>query len=98
MARSWSLSEVKASWGLSLVPFPGIHIDRITGNANRTLCFLRRNIKTTMSEVQETAYNTLCRPRVEYASAVLDHHTKVRTSQIKQVQRRKGFSLDSQQL
>ena len=64
------------------------HVDRITGNANRTLGFVRRNIKTKMSKVRETAYNTLVRPQLEYASAVWDPHTKVRTSQIEQVQRR----------
>ena len=64
------------------------HVDRITGNANRTLGFVRRNIKTKMSKVRETAYHTLVRPQLEYASAVWDPHTKVRTSQIEQVQRR----------
>ena len=62
------------------------HVDRITGNANRTLGFVRRNIKTKMSKVREKAYNTLVRPQLEYASAVWDPHTKVRTSQIEQVQ------------
>ena len=64
------------------------HVDRITGNANRTLGSVRRNIKTKMSKVRETAYNTLVRPKLEYASAVWDPHTKVRTSQIEQVQQR----------
>ena len=64
------------------------HVDRITGNANRTLGFVRRNIKTKMSKVRETAYNTLVRPQLEYASAVWYPHTKVRTSQLEQVQRR----------
>ena len=64
------------------------HVDRITGNANRTLGFVRWNIKTKMSKVRETAYNTLVRPQLEYALAVWDPHTKVRTSQIEQVQQR----------
>ena len=64
------------------------HVDRITGNANRTLGFVRRNIKTKMSKVRETAYNTLVRPQLEYALAVWDPHTNVRTTQIEQVQRR----------
>ena len=64
------------------------HVNRITGNANRTLGFVRRNIKTKMSKVRKTAYNTLVRPQLEYASAVWDPHTKVRTSQLEQVQRR----------
>ena len=48
------------------------HIHRITGSANRTLGFVRRNIKTKMPKVRETAYNTLVRRQLEYASAVLD--------------------------
>ena len=40
------------------------HIDRITGSANRTLGFVRRNIKTKMSKVRKTAYNTLVRPQL----------------------------------
>ena len=51
------------------------HVDRITGNANRTLGFIRRNIKTKMPRVCETAYNTLVRPQLEYASFVWDPNT-----------------------
>ena len=47
----------------------------ITGNANPTLSFVRPNIKTKMSKVRETAYTTLVRPQLEYASAVWDPHT-----------------------
>ena len=52
------------------------------------LVFIWRNIKTKMPKVRETAYNTLVWPQLEYASAVWDPHTKVRISQIEQVQRR----------
>ena len=64
------------------------HVDRITGNANRTLGFIRRNIKTKMSGVCETAYNTLVRPQLEYASVVWDPHTDRRINKIEQIQKR----------
>ena len=64
------------------------HIDRITGIANNTLGFLKRNIKTKLPEVRETAYNTLVRPKLEYASPIWDPHTKDKISQIEKVQRR----------
>ena len=41
-----------------------------------------------MSKVRETAYNTLVRPQLEYASAVRDPHTKEQITQIEKVQRR----------
>ena len=53
------------------------HIDRVTANANRTLGFIWRNIKTKMPKVREAAYNSLVRPKLEYASAAWDPHTKV---------------------
>ena len=46
------------------------HIDRITGYANRTLGFIRRNICTKLTKVRETAYNTLVRPQLEFASPI----------------------------
>ena len=64
------------------------HIDRVTANANRTLGFIRRNIKAKMPKVREAAYNTLLRPQLIYTFAVWNPHTKVRISQIEQVQRR----------
>ena len=64
------------------------HIDRITGNANSTLGFLKRNIKTKLPKVRETAYNTLVRPKLEYASSIWDPYTKDKISQIEKVQLR----------
>ena len=58
------------------------HIDRIASTANRTLGFVRGNIKSKVSKVRETAYNTLVRPQLEYASAVWDPHNKGQISQI----------------
>ena len=64
------------------------HIDRITGNANSTLGFLKRNIKTKLPKVRETTYNTLVRPKLEYVSPMWDPHTKDKISQIEKVQLR----------
>ena len=64
------------------------HIDRVVGNANRSLGYIRRNIKSKDQEVRESAYNTLVRPQLEYASAVWDPHTKDHISKIEMVQRR----------
>ena len=55
------------------------NIDRINGNANRTLGFLKRNIKAKPWVRETTAYNNLVRPRLEYVASVWDPHTKEKT-------------------
>ena len=75
---------VDISNGLSWNP----HIDRITGNANRTLNFIQRNIKTKNQKVRETAYNTMVRPQLEYAAPVWDPYFKEKILQLEKVQRR----------
>ena len=60
----------------------------LVANANRSLGFIRRNIRTKSPKVQEMAYQTLVRPQLEYASAVWDPHTKEKTHKIEMVQRR----------
>ena len=62
------------------------HIDRITGNANRTLGFIRRNIRTKLPKVRETAYNTLVRPQLEYTSPIWDPSSKRKVLQIEKIQ------------
>ena len=64
------------------------HIGRVVGNANRSLGYIRRNIKSKSKDVRESAYNTIVRPQLEYASAVWDPHTKEHISKIEMVQRR----------
>ena len=44
------------------------HVDRVATNANRSLGFITRNIKTKSPKVQEMAYQTLVRPQIIYAS------------------------------
>ena len=60
----------------------------MVNNANRTLGYIRRNIKCQNTDVRESAYNTLVKPQLEYASAVWDPHTKERISKIEMVKRR----------
>ena len=63
------------------------HVDRITNSANKTLGFIKRNVRTKMSGVREATYNTLVRSQLEYAAAIWDPYTKVKTEQIEKVQR-----------
>ena len=64
------------------------HINSITGNANRSLGFIKRNVKTKKEAVKELAYKTLVRPQVEYASSVWSPHTKQNISKLEMTQRR----------
>ena len=59
-------------------------IGRVVGNANRSLCYIHRNIKS--KDVRESALNTISRPQLEYASAVWDLHTKEHVSKSEMVQ------------
>ena len=64
------------------------HINRITTNSNRTLGFLKRNIRIKHEKVRSLAYKTLVRPQLEYASSVWSPHTQVNTHKLEMVQRR----------
>jgi hypothetical protein len=64
------------------------HITNITTKANRSLGFLRRNLRINSTELKSTAYFSLVRPLVEYSSTVWDPFTKADIKQIEQVQRR----------
>ena len=55
------------------------HVDRITANADRSLGFIKQNIKTKPPQIREMAYLSLVRPQLEYALAVWDPHTKDKT-------------------
>lgn len=64
------------------------HINEITKKANRTLGFVKRNIKTKNQSVKELAYKTLVRPQVEYASTVWSPFTKQNIQKVEMLQRR----------
>ena len=48
------------------------HISNMCTKANRTLCFLRRNLYQCPQDVKEAAYRRLLRPILEYGSCVWD--------------------------
>jgi hypothetical protein len=64
------------------------HITNITNKANRTLGFLRRNLQINHPQLKTTAYNSLVRPSVEYATTVWDPYTKDNIRKVEMVQRR----------
>ena len=64
------------------------HIANIASKANRTLGFLRRNLKVGSKKIKEQAYNTLVRPSMEFASPVWDPYTDKDINTLEAVQRR----------
>ena len=48
------------------------HIDVRTAKANRSLGFLKRNLKVTSSVLREKAYMGFVRPQIEYGAAIWD--------------------------
>ncbi|KAL8615930.1 hypothetical protein ACOMHN_034606 [Nucella lapillus] len=64
------------------------HINNIVSKANKTLGFLRRNLKIPSRSVKEQAYKAFVRPILEYASSVWDPHTQKNIDKLEAVQRR----------
>ncbi|XP_076455765.1 uncharacterized protein LOC143290299 [Babylonia areolata] len=64
------------------------HISNTTNRANKTLGFLRRNLRVGSINIKETAYKALVRPTLEYVSPVWDPHTAKNIDSIEKVQRR----------
>ena len=63
-------------------------MSQITSQANRTLGFVKRNVRTKNQSVKESVYRTLVRPQAEYASTVWNPYTKQKIQKIEMVQRR----------
>ena len=64
------------------------HIDNVTNKANRTLGFVKRNLKIDSIKIKENAYKALIRPQVEYAALIWDPYTDKNINKIEAVQRR----------
>ena len=64
------------------------HINTITVKANRTLGFLRRNMRGCKSSARAAAYQGLVRPTLEYAYSTWDPWNSGNIQQVEKVQRR----------
>ena len=64
------------------------HIDHITAKANRSLGFVKRNLKRCPENIKEQAYKSLVRPHLEYASTVWPPHQKHQIDKLEAVQRK----------
>ena len=64
------------------------HIKKIVTKANKSLGFLRRNLKVKSKKQKQTAYLSIVRPCLEYSSSVWDPNTQENIKKIEAVQRR----------
>jgi hypothetical protein len=64
------------------------HIEKTASKANRTVGFLRRNMRDCSKRVRNAAYVSLARPVVEYACVAWDPHTTEDINRLDQMQRR----------
>jgi hypothetical protein len=52
------------------------HANNIVANANKGLGFLKRNLKTSNTNIKSQAYLSLVRPKLEYACSVWNPHSQ----------------------
>ena len=64
------------------------HISNICSKANKTLGFLRRNLRISNPKVKRMAYQAMVRPILEYSSPVWDPFTADLVDTLEKVQRR----------
>ena len=64
------------------------HVQGIAAKANKTLGFIRRNIKVNNKKLKGAAYKALVRPILEYGSAAWDPYTQEDIDILERVQRR----------
>ena len=74
------------------------HIDTITSKANRTLGFLKRNLKINSTPLKSTAYKTMIRPSLEYACTVWDPYTQGNIYKVEMVRAASGSEICSWQI
>ncbi|XP_076452298.1 uncharacterized protein LOC143287940 [Babylonia areolata] len=64
------------------------HTENIYAKANKTLGFLRRNLKVCSSRTKELAYKAMVRPFVEYACTAWNPNSDKLITTLEKVQRR----------
>ena len=57
------------------------HVDNVAAKGNRTLGFIRRNLKECTRIVKETSYTAIVRPTIEYAATCVIQLANVRSRQ-----------------
>ena len=90
--HSQTLEVVPSAWYLGVDIASDLswkpHIARITNSANKSLGFLRRNLKAKSLELREIAYKAIVGPQLEYAAPVWDPDIQEDIQRIEMVQRR----------
>jgi hypothetical protein len=90
-ARRWTISillQCSAVWGSQTEHEWTQHTNNIVANANKSLGFFKRNLKTSKKIIKSQAYLSLVRPKLEYVCSVWDPHTVEHCNKIEMVQRR----------
>ena len=64
------------------------HVENVAAKGNRTLGFIKRNLRECTKPVKAASYTTLTRPVLEYASTVWDPTTQSNIQTLEQIQRR----------
>ena len=64
------------------------HVDNVAAKGNRTLGFIRRNLKECTRTVKETSYTAIVRPTIEYAATVWDPTSQSKIKALENIQRR----------
>ena len=72
------------------------HISSITAKANRTLGFVKRNVRTNNEKVKELAYKTFACPQVEHASPVWSPIQSNTINKVEMIQRRAARWVENQ--
>ena len=63
------------------------HINKITGKANQSLGFLKRNFHSAKPATKSAAYKSLVRPTLEYCSSVWDPYHQKDINKLEKTQR-----------